>query len=124
MMERKTHQRMAIRRVFEEIARPLGPQEVLKAAQAYAPRLGIATVYRTIKGFMEEGIIEPVEIPGEPPRYEMAGKPHHHHFFCKKCHRVFEVEGCVVKKKPNTPENFIVEGHKLLFYGKCEDCAT
>ena len=48
-MERETRQRRAIRHVIEEAGRPLSPHEVLKGAQVY-PRLGIATVYRTLKG--------------------------------------------------------------------------
>lgn len=40
-MERNTPQRQAIRRVIEEAGRPLSPQEILKVAQVYTPRLGV-----------------------------------------------------------------------------------
>ena len=43
-MDRNTRQRQAIRQVFEDADRPLGPQEVLRASQTYAPGIGIATV--------------------------------------------------------------------------------
>ena len=33
-----------------------------------------------------------VEIPGQMPRYERADKGHHHHFVCRVCGGVFELE--------------------------------
>ena len=121
-MERKTRQRQAIRRIFEEIDRPLSPQEVLPAAQSYAPGLGIATVYRNVKALVEEGWLESVSLPGEPPRYEVAGKRHHHHFRCRTCERVFEINGCYTNLLQLTPRGFRLEGHEVVLYGICVAC--
>lgn len=121
-VHRSTRQRQAIRQVFEEANRPLGPQEVLKAGQAYAPALGIATVYRTLKGLVEEGWLAAVELPGEPPRYETAGKKHHHHFRCRACVRVYEIKGCPPDLKRLTPRGFRLEGHEIVLYGLCTTC--
>ena len=63
-------------------------------AQKIVPRLGLATVYRNIKILCDEGFLREVRIPGEAPRYELEGKGHHHHFYCFRCGRVFEIEGC------------------------------
>ncbi|MFM7507657.1 MAG: transcriptional repressor, partial [Rubrivivax sp.] len=52
-MERNTRQRTAIRDALQRARRPLLPQEVLLAAQAQAPRLGLATVYRNLKTLVE-----------------------------------------------------------------------
>ena len=93
-VRRDTRQRRAVRRVLEAADRPLSPQEILEAAQIELPQLGIATVYRSVKTLVEDGILEPVELPGEGQRYEIAGKHHHHHFHCNGCGKVFEVEGC------------------------------
>ncbi|MEW6280573.1 MAG: transcriptional repressor, partial [Candidatus Eremiobacterota bacterium] len=49
-MERNTRQRDAIRRALADANRPLAPQEVLEEARRYSPGLGIATVYRNLKG--------------------------------------------------------------------------
>src|SRR5690242_5867264 len=91
---RKTRQKTAIRTVFEQTGRPLTTSEVLQIAQRDVDRLGIATVYRSIKALLEDGWLVPVELPGETPRYEVAGKGHHHHFHCESCGTVFELEGC------------------------------
>jgi Fur family ferric uptake transcriptional regulator len=122
-MTRNTRQRAAIRRVFVTAERPLTPQEVLSAAKAGAPRLGIATVYRTIKALAEQGEICMVELPGEPPRYELAGKAHHHFFHCSECGHAYVVDGCVGDFELITPEGFVLERHEIVLYGKCSKCA-
>lgn len=120
---RNTSQKAAIRRVFEEDDRPLSPQEVLDAAREYVPKIGIATVYRSIKAFQEEGFLVSVSIPDGPPRYEISGKAHHHHFHCNVCGKVYEIHACSGDMKGITPAGFKLENHEILLYGKCKDCA-
>jgi len=122
-MERKTRQRDAIRRAFEAANRPLAPGEVLDVAQVQVPGLGIATVYRAIRDLQTEGWLTPVELPGEPPRYERAHLDHHHHFRCRECNRVFEVHGCMEDLARLAPSGFEVEAHEVVLYGLCERCA-
>jgi Fur family ferric uptake transcriptional regulator len=122
-MERRTRQRQAIRAVFLEAQRPLSPQEVLELARARVPSLGLATVYRTLRGLLEEGFLVPVELPGEPPRYERAGQAHHHHFLCRVCGRVYELLGCPKDVEALVPPGFQAEGHEVTLYGRCAACA-
>jgi Fur family ferric uptake transcriptional regulator len=119
---RNTRQRTVIRDVLDQAARPLGAPEILAYAQLQAKGIGIATVYRTIKALVEEGWLVPVELPGEPPRYERAGKEHHHHFLCRQCSRMFELTGCVQNLKGLLPAGFEVTGHDVLLYGACAEC--
>ena len=92
--ERSTRQRAAIRDAIEQAGRPLLAQEVLELAGLHVPRLGIATVYRNIKAMVEEGAIKQVLLPGENPRFELAGHAHHHHFQCYTCQKVFDIHSC------------------------------
>lgn len=121
-MQRDTRQRRVLRKVLEHADRPLSPHEILEAAQAEMPSLGIATVYRNVKSMVEEAALQTVEIPGEGLRYELAGKEHHHHFYCRGCARVFEVDGCPGNLKRLAPEDFEVESHLLVLYGLCPTC--
>jgi Fur family ferric uptake transcriptional regulator len=121
-LERDTKQRKAIRQSIEDAARPLSPQEILDAAQESVPGLGMATVYRSIKSLVDEGWLRTVELPGRPPTYEVAGKDHHHHFHCRKCGKVFEVEGCPGNLKKLAPPGFVVEEHEVVLYGLCDRC--
>lgn len=122
-MQRRTRQRQAICTVFLEVQRPLSPQEVLELARVRVPSLGLATVYRTLKGLLEEGFLVPVELPGKVPRYERAGKAHHHHFLCRVCGRVYELEGCPQDVETLVPPGFLAEGHEVTLYGRCAACA-
>lgn len=121
-MERRTKQRDAIVAALREADRPLSPQEMLSLAAPRAPGIGIATIYRAIKSMVSEKLLVPVDIPGEPPRHELAGKSHHHHFHCRKCDRVFEMKGCPGPLKKLAPAGFFVQGHELLLYGLCSAC--
>ena len=122
-MQRDTAQRRAIRRALEEAGRPLGALEVLEASKSSAPGLGIATVYRSIKALLKGGEISEVALPGEPPRYESAGKDHHHHFRCERCEKVFELGGgCLPDLKSALPRGFRVTSHEVLVHGVCATC--
>jgi Fur family transcriptional regulator, ferric uptake regulator len=123
-MQRETRQRKAIRQAFEDRGHPLSPREILEAAREEVRGLGIATVYRNIRTMQEEGWIEPVELPGEPARYEISGKGHHHHFHCRTCDRVYEVEGCPGNLRDVTPEGFQLESHEFVLYGLCDTCVA
>lgn len=124
MQQRDTSQRRAIRRALEDAGRPLGALEVLEASKGFAPGLGIATVYRNIKGLIESGEISEVQLPGEAPRYEAAGKDHHHHFRCSACEKVFELGGaCLPDLKGALPRGFRVTSHEVLVHGVCASCA-
>jgi Fur family ferric uptake transcriptional regulator len=121
-MERNTRQRTAIREAIAQARRPLLPLEVLEAAQLGAPGLSIATVYRNLRTLLDEGELRAVQLPGENPRYELAGMAHHHHFQCLRCQRVFEVEACPGNLASLAPPGFTVEDHELTLYGHCADC--
>lgn len=119
-----TRQRRAIQSVFEQIDTPLSPQEILEHSQQAVPELGLATVYRTLRALLDEALVSTVELPGEPLRYERAGRGHHHHFQCRGCSRVFEVRGCPGNLPSITPQGFRLERHELVLYGLCEGCAA
>jgi Fur family ferric uptake transcriptional regulator len=121
-IERDTQQRRAIRSVIDGTGRPMSPREVLRSALPQSPGLGIATVYRTLKSGVDAGWLTAVELPGEPPRYESTGKSHHHHFHCRSCDRVYEIEGCPDDLRSLTPPGFSLEAHEVVLYGRCAEC--
>ncbi len=100
----------------------MSPQEIMDQASEIVPTVSMATVYRTIRSLEELGEIVPVELPGEPPRYEMAGKDHHHHFMCESCGKAFEVDACPGNLSHMTPEGFRLTRHDITLYGMCKAC--
>jgi len=123
-MARKTEQRRWIRHVFQTTERPLTPQEVLTRAQRHISGLGIATVYRNLKSFNEEGWLKAVELPAEPTRYELADLDYHHHFQCDDCGRVYNIPGSPNDMASLYPENYQVSRHQVLLYGQCAECTA
>lgn len=121
-IERATRQRAAIAAAIRSAKRPLSPAEVLEQARASVNGLGLATVYRTLKLMVEDGSIQVINLPGESPRFELAKSPHHHHFQCKRCRRVYDIAGCPGSLRGLAPRGFRVEGHDVTLYGRCSDC--
>lgn len=121
-MIRHTPQRAAIQSALKDAGRPLSMQELGAEARRRLPGLGQATLYRAIHALLAEARVVAVEVPGEPDRYEAAGKGHHHHFMCRSCHRLFELKGCPGNLQRLAPRGYAVEGHELTLYGRCPDC--
>ncbi|MBP1635048.1 MAG: ferric uptake regulator family protein [Acidobacteria bacterium] len=119
---RDTSQRRAIRDAVEGAGRPLSAAEILDAARAAVPRLGMATVYRAVRRMRDEGAVHQVDLPGGAPRYESSGKDHHHHFHCRACQRVYEVEACPGERALPAPPGFSLEAHEVILYGRCPSC--
>lgn len=121
-MERSTRQKRAIEAVLEKHANPLTALEILDLALKEVPTLGLATVYRSLKALSRDGRVVSVEISGQMPRYERADKGHHHHFVCRLCGGVFELQKCLSGIKKMAPPRFHVEDHEIILYGACADC--
>ena len=123
-MERETRQRAAIRSVIELATRPLSAADILQAARAQVPEMGIATVYRNLKTLTEMGSVVVVSLPGMNPHYESLkrGHHHHHHFMCTACEKVFDIHTCPGAVLDVAPKGFKVERHELTLYGQCKDC--
>lgn len=109
---------------MERAGRPLTPEEVFAAARRRCATLGQATVYRTLNAGVEEGWLKMVQMPTGPARYEPASLPHHHHFECTTCRRVFDVEGCPGHMDKLVPDGFTLERHEVLLFGRCERCGA
>jgi len=72
---------------------------------------------------VNEGALRPVDLPGENPRFELAGHHHHHPFPGRQCERVFDVHACPGNLSGMAPQGFTVKDHDLTLYGRCKDCA-
>jgi Fur family ferric uptake transcriptional regulator len=121
-MERKTKQRQIIESVILQEGRPLNPLEILACAKLILPRLGIATVYRTIRLLESEGKLTAVSIPNKGVYYEPTRNVHHHHFHCRVCQKIFEIDCCTEDETQELPGGFLAESHEVIYYGVCKNC--
>ena len=122
MSVRSTTQQIAIRRVLESAGRPLCPSEILEGARHEVPNLGQATVYRGIQRLLAREDIRRVKLPGLIDRYEWGAGHHHHHFLCRSCEKLFELNACPGGLEKLAPKGFLAEDHDLLIKGLCPQC--
>jgi Fur family ferric uptake transcriptional regulator len=123
--ERSTRQRETIVAVIKDAAGPLTVQEIFERAQERVPGLGVATVYRTIKLLGESRQVQVVILPSGETRYESAELGHHHHFHCRVCETVYDMQTCLVRvpESRRVDQGFVIESHELTCYGVCPGCA-
>jgi Fe2+ or Zn2+ uptake regulation protein len=91
------------------------------------PRLGRATVYRSVEKLVRMGLLDRIEFADGTHHYRVCGDNHHHHLTCTQCHRVVEVDVCLPLdqlKAISKKTKFAIEGHSLTLFGRCESCRT
>lgn len=76
---RMTGQRQVIARILGEAKDHPDVVELHRRAAAVDDRISLSTVYRTVKLFETEGIIERLELRDGRARYERAPQEHHDH---------------------------------------------
>lgn len=118
-----TRQRQILEEAFREAGRPLSASRLWERARTRLPQLGLATVYRFLGDAEKACRVRRLEIPGEAPHFERVGDAHHHHFFCRQCHQVYNLPGCVKGLRILVPKNFQAEDHDILIYGTCGECS-
>lgn len=90
------------------------------------PKVGRATVYRTIKLLMDAGVVCKVALPDGTPKYSLARIEHHHHTVCVSCGNVGEfsadmIEGLIRSIGKDMAGEIV--GHRMEFHIVCEGCA-
>src|SRR5437870_7564885 len=82
---KKTSQRALIWRVLLEAKGHPSVEQIRDLLLARGHRIGIATIYRTIKILLASGYIRQSKLSGMT-RYEpIVGQPNHLHFICNSC---------------------------------------
>lgn len=123
---RQTRQRDAILRVIHEAAGPLSVPEIHERSASILPKIGIATIYRTLKLLQESHQLNLVVLPSGESRFEASGIGHHEHFQCRRCQQVYDLHFCPLQLPKGTtlPGGYIVEDHELTLYGICPQCSA
>jgi len=116
-----TPQRLEILKYLDENRNHPTADEIYKNLKENNPSLSKTTVYNSLEILNKYNIIHTISITGLESRYDIVNKMHHH-FMCKSCGRIIDIEiECPNIKK--TLEN----GHKIeevhgYFKGKCKEC--
>jgi Fur family transcriptional regulator, ferric uptake regulator len=119
-----TPPRMAVLEVIQQEGGHLNPVEVLEHAKAIHPRLGRATVYRTLELLTQLGIVRPIYLVDSGPIYIRADSAHHH-LVCSNCGLIIDFDQCSADEiagELSRQHGFTIQSHLLEFYGLCAAC--
>ena len=122
-----TPRRRAVIELFLKEGRYLGPYEVREALKERSIKLGLPSVYRILEELKEAGVLVKIEHKSRQLYYSLCRKPSpdHHHFICRKCNKVEEVEFCNFHEISRFIQNKLhgrVEHHSLHIEGLCSQC--
>lgn len=120
-----TRQRRAVIEAVAASAEGLSAAELLVEAQRRCPRVGLATVYRTLGILDQIGGAERVHGLHARSAYVACPPTDHHHVVCVSCGKVADFHGCTVADMiPLVTEEtgFTVEAHLLELLGTCREC--
>jgi Fur family transcriptional regulator, ferric uptake regulator len=89
---RSTAQRRLVTDVFFRAEGHFSIEDLLAMVRAQDPKVGYATVYRTLKLLKECGLANERQFKDGITRFEVAHEHHHDHLICVDCNLIVEFE--------------------------------
>ncbi len=122
-----TPRRKAVIDIFMKRNAHMSPYDVYTNLKKKLSTIGLPTVYRILAEYKNAGILVQSLSEDRQLRYALCTLPneHHHHFTCRKCRKVEEVEFCNFKGVSRFIKNKLnakVEAHQLQIEGLCSKC--
>ena len=117
-----TAQREAIVEQFLRTREHVSIDELLLKVRKRQPKVGYATVYRTLKLLVDSGLAVERQFGDGQARYEVVGD-HHDHLICAKCGLILEVEDAEIEhiqdRVAQRLGGFTVIRHRHELYALC-----
>jgi Fe2+ or Zn2+ uptake regulation protein len=116
-----TPQRLVVLKYLGEHCTHPTTDEIYTNLKSNNPSLSKTTVYNSLQVLEKYGIVQSITISGSELRYDIKERMHHH-FLCKKCGRIIDIE----IECPNLGK-LLKCGHKVdevhgYFKGICKKC--
>ena len=123
---KSTSQRDVIVDLFLRSSGHISIEDLLARVRKRSPKVGYATVYRTLKLLTECGIAAARQFGDGQTRFEVVGDHgHHDHLICTNCGKVVEFSDPEIEKRQQkiAKDNaFALESHAMVLYGICGSC--
>ena len=100
----------------------LDATEIYRIARERHPRIGIATVYRTLSLLKELGVVRACELGEAHYHYEVQQEDHLH-LVCSDCGRIVDIPLPEPLDRLAESRGFRVERIRLELIGYCDACA-
>ena len=121
-----TKQRRAVLEAFLGIEDHISAEDLYKIVSAKEPKIGLATVYRTLSLLTESGLAAELDFGEGQKRYEHKYlHSHHDHMICTQCGKILEFQNPMIEKLQEDvarEHRFEMTSHKLDLFGLCSDC--
>jgi Fur family ferric uptake transcriptional regulator len=121
-----TPQRKVVLNVIVSSHDHLSAAEIYERAHRLNPRIGLATVYRTLDILLDMGRVCQIHSRGSSPVYMATrAEEHHHHLVCTECGTVVHFSECDLEDlelRMSLLTGFDIRGHFLQLSGLCGDC--
>ena len=124
---RVTAPRMAVLTAVSDSSGHLDADTLRERAQRITGRLSLQATYNVLRALTDAGLVRCTQIPGHPARYETERHDNHHHFVCRGCSAIQDVEctvGAAPCMEPRLPKGYDTEEAAVTFWGLCPDCRT
>ena len=125
LLERRGYRDTTARRQALEAMARLEDGFTAEELHAALPRVGRATVYRTVKLLVDVGVLCKTAPEDGAPRYRLGPRAHHHHLVCVSCGAIRDFARCNVDKIVERVElaaGYQVFSHRVEMYGLCPRC--
>jgi Fur family ferric uptake transcriptional regulator len=123
---KETAQRDDIARVFFGRGGHVSIDELHAEVKRVNPRVGYATVHRTVRLLKELGFAAERHFDDAQARYErIDDEGHHDHLICERCGRIVEFQSGEIDALQRTVGRalgFVVSRRRMELYGICRDC--
>ena len=122
---RLTRPRAAVLQVLEGTAEHLKVAEVHRRAMQIAPRIGLASVYRTMDLLARLRLVKHVHLDHRHRHYAPVTDAHCHHLVCNTCGSVVEFSDCRadgLTRILSRRTRYRIDGHCMDFFGQCPKC--
>lgn len=125
---KSTQQRDLIVDLFLRSSGHMSIEDLLAKVRRKSPKVGYATVYRTLKLLTDCGIAAARQFGDGQTRFEVMGdSAHHDHLICVQCGLILEFENDTIEKLQDEMADrlggFKLVKHKLELYGLCPKAA-
>ena len=123
---KKTYQKDLILETFLNTEGHLSVEDIYALVKKRDKKVGVVTVFRTLKSLTACGIAREVTLGDGLTRFEHNyHHPYHHHIVCTECHKAIEfvcpelerIQDEIIQKYHFKPIH-----HRFQTYGICEDC--
>ncbi len=116
-----TPQRLAILEYLENAKNHPSAEDIYIFLKEKYPSISYATVYNTLEVLATKGLIKELNLDSSKKRFEPF-LHQHHHFVCKNCKEIVDVEGKIDIFIPEELKKFEVLDYQVVFTGLCENC--